>query len=450
MQVCKLQVWSQSWSRNLRVISRCDLETTPYLFADDTSLLEVINPRNDAESFAKINRDLYVLSNWASQWRVNYNASKTVYMIISNKNNNRVYPNLYLNGQILTKVTSHKHLGITLAKDMTWNLHIDAIIKKAASRLSGIRRIRFLITRKARVSLYNALVLPILEYGGGVIFDNCTVYLKQRMESLQRRAAVVCTCAFRNTSYERLLGELGWNTLDQRRKLARLSLFYKMNHKKCDVNNQCIDCENMVGVPEYLKNLVPKKVSDRSDYYLRNANDLTTVKTKKVKVYNSYVPKTVRDWNNLDGYRYTPSLSSFKASYKKGMLRSPNQLHYFELGDANIYHTRLRLGLSHLKSHLFTYNLIDSPICGCGLESETVDHYVLRCPVFGLARIEMYHSMVDILDDHLLTTLKKDSDIVNLFLHGHSQLSHDENLRIYAMAQTYINKSERFSSNSLQ
>ena len=120
-----------------------------------------------AESFAKINRDLDVRSNWASQWRVNYNASKTVSMIVSNKKNNIVYPDLYLNGEILTRVTSHEHLGITLTKDMSWNLHIDAIIKKAASRLSGIRRIRFLITRKARVSLYNALVLPILEYGGG-------------------------------------------------------------------------------------------------------------------------------------------------------------------------------------------------------------------------------------------------------------------------------------------
>ena len=75
------------------------------------------------------------------------------------------------------------------------------------------------------------------------------------------------------------------------------------------------------------------------------------IRTKKVKVYNSFVPKTIRDWNNLDKYRYAPSLSSFKASYKNGLLRSPNNLHMYELGDANIHHTRLRLGLSHLKSH---------------------------------------------------------------------------------------------------
>ncbi len=105
------------------------------------------------------------------------------------------------------------------------------------------------------------------------------------------------------------------------------------------------------------------------------------------------------------------------------MLRSPNPLHYLEFGDANIYHTRLRLGLSHLKSHLFTHNLIDSPTCGCGLESETVDHFVLRCPAFGVARIGMYHSMVDILDDHLLISLKvvhPDHSVMHEFFYSYA------------------------------
>ena len=85
-----------------------------------------------------------------------------------------------------------------------------------------------------------------------------------------------------------------------------------------------------------------------------------------------------------------------------------------------------RGSLSHLKSHLFTYNLVDSPLCGCGLEPETVDHFILRYPTFGIARIDMYHTMVDILDNHLLTTLTRDSDIVNLFLFGHTELSFDK------------------------
>ncbi len=427
----------------------CDLETTPYLFADDTSLLKVIDPTNIESTFRMINNDLETLSLWAAQWRVNYNAAKTVYMIISNKRTPPDYPPLYLNGQVLTKVTSHKHLGITISSDMSWNLHVDSIIKKAASRLSGISRIRLLITRKARETLYKSLVMPILEYGG-VIFDNCTLYLKQRLESIHRRGAIICTCAFRITSTDKLLDELGWNSLEQRRKLARLSLFYKMSHVPCPANNLCTDCENGVGVPDYLKDLVPKTVENRTGRFLRNATNISTVKTRKVKVYNSFIPKTVRDWNNLDRSKYTPSLSSFKVSYKNGMLRSPNPLHQLELGEANIHHTRLRLGLSHLKSHLFTYNLVASPLCGCGLEPETTDHYILRCPAFGVARIDMYQKMVDILPHSLLTTLRTDSDIVNLFLFGHKELNSDKNRLIFEMAQTYINASERFSSISLQ
>ena len=200
-----------------------------------------------------------------------------------------------------------------------------------------------------------------------------------------------------------------------------------MSHVPCPDNNLCTDCENNVGVPDYSKRLVPETVENRTGRNLRNASNLTTVKTHKVKVYNSFIPKTVRDWNNLDRSKYTPSLSS-------GMLRSPNPLHQFELGDANIHYTRLRLGLSHLKSHLFTYNLVPSPLCGCGLESETTEHYILRCPVFGVARIEMYHKMVDILDHSLLTALRTDSAIVNLFLFGHKELSTDKNRLIFEMA----------------
>ena len=62
----------------------------------------------------------------------------------------------------------------------------------------------------------------------------------------------------------------------------------------------------------------------------------------------------------------------------------------------------------------------------------------------------MYHKMVDILDHTLLTALKTDSDIVNLFLFGHKELSTDKNRLNFEMAQTYINVSVRFSSISLQ
>ncbi len=106
-----------------------DLETLPYLFADDTSLFCTIDPKSPQIAFDKVNRDLVKLSNWSKQWRVTFNAAKNVYMIITNRKNVN-YPDLYLHGQVLTKVTTHKHLGMIFSSDMKWGSHIDAILKK--------------------------------------------------------------------------------------------------------------------------------------------------------------------------------------------------------------------------------------------------------------------------------------------------------------------------------
>ncbi len=51
-----------------------DLETLPYLFADDTSLFSTIDPKNAVVTFNKINNDLEKLAHWSAQWRVTFNA----------------------------------------------------------------------------------------------------------------------------------------------------------------------------------------------------------------------------------------------------------------------------------------------------------------------------------------------------------------------------------------
>ncbi len=78
---------------------------------------------------------------------------------------------------------------------------------------------------------------------------------------------MLCANAFQNTSYEKLLNELGWNSLEDRRTVARRSMFYKMSHKL---------------VPKYLCDLLPQTVGDKVGcYVLRNSGDLTTSRTKK-------------------------------------------------------------------------------------------------------------------------------------------------------------------------
>ncbi len=428
-----------------------DLETLPYLFADDTSLFCTIDPKNSNVAIDKVNRDLTKLSEWADQWRVTFNAAKTVYMIISNRKN-PVYPNLYLHGQILTRVSTHKHLGMTFSDDMKWGAHIDSILQKAFNRLNGIRRLKTVISRTVKETLYKSLVLPLVEYGS-VLFDNCSAALKLRLERLHRNAAVIVTGAFKITSFARLLNELGWDSLEDRRKLARLSLYKKMVLSSRAHKDNRVD---KILVPEYLYSMVPQSVGDRAGYVLRNASKLDTVKTRLISSYNSYLPKTTREWNsllvgnvNLLKLQQSDTIESFKACYKREFLRSPNPLHNIDNG-SNMHQTRLRLGLSHLRSHLFHHNLIDNPLCQfCNLEAETTSHYILRCPTNTAVRIRFLMGLTNLLDRNYIAGLNDDK-IVELFLHGDQALSYETNVNIISLAQNFITDSKRFNMRILQ
>ena len=70
-----------------------NIESNIFLFADDTSLLESIT--DPLLSFAKLNRDLSKLNEWAKQWLVTFNPLKTKYIIFSKKIEQLHYPDLY-------------------------------------------------------------------------------------------------------------------------------------------------------------------------------------------------------------------------------------------------------------------------------------------------------------------------------------------------------------------
>ena len=46
---------------------------------------------------------------------------------------------------------------------------------------------------------------------------------------------------------------------------------------------------------------------------------------------------------------------------------------------ASVDYTRLRLGYSGLGEYLFKINRCASPICECGLDSESMRHFLLLC-----------------------------------------------------------------------
>ena len=75
-------------------------------------------------STANINNDLKSVSFWAIKWLMTLNADQTEVLTISTKNNKLSYPNLEMDGTILSEVPHHKHLGLTLSDNMSWTPHM--------------------------------------------------------------------------------------------------------------------------------------------------------------------------------------------------------------------------------------------------------------------------------------------------------------------------------------
>ena len=64
---------------------------------------------------------------------------------------------------------------------------------------------------------------------------------------------------------------------------------------------------------------------------------------------------------------------------------------YGELQHRNhmVWISWLRTGHCHLNEYLHRFNIIETPECECGVEKETVDHYLLNCELYDEERHEL-------------------------------------------------------------
>ena len=107
---------------------------------------------------------------------------------------------------------------------------------------------------------------------------------------------------------------------------------------------------------------------------LRRNNSLFVPFIGKEIFSKSFFPKTIREWNNVsDEIKRSNSVNSFKTKLHVTSIYGPSDVNKFFAyghGYSTINHCRMHLGLIHLRSHLFNYNLVSTPYC----ENKAFDH----------------------------------------------------------------------------
>ena len=254
-------------------------------------------------------------------------------MIISNKNTN-TYGSLYLNNTKLERVSTFLQLGLHLDEKMSWVSHVTHLISKANKNIELKWKVSLSLRRTCAETIYKYYIRPQLGYGC-VIYDSGNQHLKYLLEGVQHRAVIACTRAFNWTPSSPLLREVGWTTLEVRRKYYRLLQFYKMRSHP---------------TPNYLEILLPLKTSHYSTYSVRHSDNYLTLWTRTKKFKNSS-----RTENELEDAKKCDSLNTFKMQLKKKLF--PTRMQYASKGKSSINHTRMRLGISHLRQQLHSFGI---------------------------------------------------------------------------------------------
>ena len=123
---------------------------------------------------------------------------------------------------------------------------------------------------------------------------------------------------------------------------------------------------------------------------------------------------------------------------------TPNSIYDLQNPVGLKYLNRLRVGLSHLRSHKFRLNFKDTPSESCSYcnnTPETTEHYLLHCPFYHLIRSELFGKLRQIIG---LPTLISASYTCNLLLFGNPTYDFFTNRKILEFTITFIICSNRF------
>jgi hypothetical protein len=108
-----------------------------------------------------------------------------------------------------------------------------------------------------------------MEYAS-VVWDGCTIGESDLLESVEYDAEKLISGAMKGTHRESVLIDCGLHMLNNRRKIHKLLLLYKMAKGLA---------------PSYLLDLCPVYISQRTTYSVRTRNDLSLpfIRTEKAK-----------------------------------------------------------------------------------------------------------------------------------------------------------------------
>ena len=211
------------------------LEAQYYTFADDTVLIYSSEKINDLEY--KVNTDLKLYTSWLLHNKLRINIEKTKFLLFKQKSKMIANPHIIINNKEIEQVKKIKYLGLIIDHNLDWKEHINCLNNKISSIISAMFRLRDYVSKRTKMSVYNAFCLSHFRYLIPV-WGTCGVTIFNNIQVLQNKILKILFNYNWLTHTDQLYEELGMLDLRRLMEFEQCKLVYRIlnNRQKTNVN----------------------------------------------------------------------------------------------------------------------------------------------------------------------------------------------------------------------
>lgn len=209
----------------------CLSECVTNMYADDTAFYYKNRDKNRVSE--ALNCDIVNIYSWLCSNKLSLHVGKTNAILICNHQKVRFLNSqnldVKLEGNEIAQTDSLCYLGIDIDNRCNFDSYTTNLIKKVNRSIGVIKRSAPYLPLDARITLYNSLILPHLDYCSTVW--GCTSKSNiMRIQRLQSRAMRIILHESPRSHIEDMLAKLKWLSVSQRIDYSRLILMWKIVH----------------------------------------------------------------------------------------------------------------------------------------------------------------------------------------------------------------------------
>jgi len=286
------------------VLKKCRI----HMFADDT-LIYCMGKNGDA-IVENLNFEMLEVKKWLDGNKLSLNAEKTKCMVIGTRGQREEMKERKVYVDINTTVQwvdDFQYLGVIVDERLRFTRHVDYVVKKMAKKIGIIRKLKGVLSTKAKEILFKCIVVPHIRYCSTVLFG-CNVGDMERLQKVLNIGMRIVLNRDRRSSTEEMRKEL--EMLEVNKQVVKDVLVWIFKMEK-DL------------LPSYLQKFT-RKGSDVHVYNTRRAGDFYRgIRNKKLSMRSMFF-EGVRIFNRLPAeVKGLESVSQFKEGVE-GWLRNTN------------------------------------------------------------------------------------------------------------------------------